>query len=520
MKIQHLCLALTCIIGFSTSVLAEQPSRSVARFSAFKQQPAANQDVPLADIDPFGDESASTKEQTPIEPSRPRNESSDQSSIFAEPTHRSPAAPRAVALPNCGAAACAGGCAEPTCNATAAACAPTCGCGAAACQECDGCGASGCGGCDCESGGGCNLFGGCKLLGGCELGDAHTVWGHMFDCETWMTVGGWVQGGYTSQSTGLFNTNPDQVNIHQSWVYLERVADGSDGLDWGYRTDIMYGTDADDTQAFGNPPGTWDYLNGWDYGIYGWALPQLYGELAYSDFSVKVGHFYTLVGYEVVTAPDNFFFSHAMTMYNSEPFTHTGAVATYSASENLEVYGGWTLGWDTGFSQFNQGSSWLGGLSYSLGEDASLTYISTYGNFGARGRDAYSHSVVLDLNLTEKLNYVFQSDYLRASAVTTNKVLTGKEDNVGINQYLFYNISDCVALGGRMEWWKGDTITGFEPHDGTLPASGSHSYYEATAGVNVRPHANFVCRPEVRYDWSPALNYEELVFGVDAIITY
>ena len=96
---------------------------------------------------------------------------------------------------------------------------------------------------------------------------------------------------------------------------------------FGFRADLMYGQDADDTQAFGNPPGTWDYLNGFDEGAgYGWAIPQLYGEVALGEHvTVKAGHFYTLVGYEVVTAPDNFFFSHAMTMFNSEPFTHTGS---------------------------------------------------------------------------------------------------------------------------------------------------------------------------------------------------
>ena len=82
-------------------------------------------------------------------------------------------------------------------------------------------------------------------------------------------------------------------------------------------------------------------------------------------------------------------------MFNSEPFTHTGALATYAMSDNL-VYGGWTLGWDTGFRQFNQGSSWLGGFCLSLGDD-DLHLHQHRGDFGWRGRDAYSHSVVLDV---------------------------------------------------------------------------------------------------------------------------
>ena len=161
------------------------------------------------------------------------------------------------------------------------------------------------------------------------------------------------------------------------------------------------------TQAFGTPGG-WD--NDWDHGVYGWAIPQAYLEVGRGDFSIKGGHFFTLVGYEVVTAPGNFFYSHALTMFNSEPFTHTGVLGTYTASENLRcmAVGRWVG--TRASARYNGGSSWLGGFAYSLGEDITLTYISTAGNFGWRGKDAYSHSFLVDVNLTEKLNYVFQTD--------------------------------------------------------------------------------------------------------------
>ena len=232
----------------------------------------------------------------------------------------------------------------------------------------------------------------------------------------------------------------------------------------------------------------------------------------FRDWTIKAGHFFTLVGYEVVTAPDNFFYSHAITMYNTEPFTHTGVVASRSLTENLEIYAGWTLGWDTGFDQFNNGSSWLGGFSVTPVDDISFTYISTAGNLGARGDDAYSHSMVLDLALTNNLTYIIQSDLLRVDS-------TG-EDNVGLNQYLLYGVNDKVSVGARMEWWKGDVLTGYAPHGGVLPGAGSLSYYAATFGVNYRPRHNIITRPEVRVDWSPAADYDEVYFGIDAILTF
>lgn len=301
--------------------------------------------------------------------------------------------------------------------------------------------------------------------------------------------GGWTQFGYTSRSDGLFNDTPSKVQNHQSWLFIERAADGSKGFDWGFRFDAMYGSDAPDTQAFGNDPGNWDFENGFDRGGgFGWALPQLYLELAYKNFSVIGGHFYTLLGYEVVTAPDNFFFSHAFTMYLSEAFTHTGVLGKYTG-ENFELYGGWTAGWDTGFDQADGGSNFLGGFSVTPIEQASLTYILTAGNLGVIGT-GYSHSVVINTTplgkLLPGLNYVFQSDYL-----TTNTDVLGSGSDystIGINQYLLYWIVDEIGIGTRFEWWKPNGV----------------SYYESTLGAHVKPIPNFIVRPEVRWQWSPA----------------
>ncbi len=324
--------------------------------------------------------------------------------------------------------------------------------------------------------------------------------------------GGWTQFGYHNKASyhDFFNQNPNQVHLHQQWLYAERVADGSCGWDWGFRTDVLYGIDANNTQGFGNNPGVWDFQNGFDHGVYGFALPQVYAEVAKGDLSVKVGHFYTLIGYEVVAAPDNFFYSHAFTMNNSEPFTHTGAIGTYNVNDHVTAYGGWTAGWDTGFDQYGSGSSWLGGLSLSLTDNMTLTYMSTYGDFGflAPGEDdSYSHSIVLDVAVTDRLQYIFQSDML--SAGNSNTVATGptaiaETETIGINQYLIYTLNDCWAAGTRLEWWK---------HDGI-------SANAATFGVNYKPHANLVFRPEVKHEWEPGMNRDQTIFGMDAILTY
>lgn len=367
-----------------------------------------------------------------------------------------------------------------------------------------------------ECGDGCGLFGG-SCMGG-ELGDPWDLTDALFTDECGegpcFDIGGWFQFGYHSNSDGVFNTYPDHFQLHQSNIYIEKIADGSEGLDWGFRADIMYGTDAQNTQSFGNPVGSFDFDPSWNHGNYGWAIPQLYGEVAYDKLSVKIGHFYTLLGYQVVPATGNFFYSIPYTFNFSEAFTHTGALATYAASDEVTLYGGWTLGWDTGFDQLNQGNSFLGGSSIAVTDNLKATYILTAGNLGWIG-EGYSQSWVLDWTINDKFEYVFQSDWLEVdSAPGINSPITGTAnthyDTIGVNQYLFYTMTDRLKAGARVEWWKAD----------------GNSLYEMAYGLNIKPHANVIIRPEVRYNWSPAAAiagtpYDDTtIFGIDAIVTF
>lgn len=133
---------------------------------------------------------------------------------------------------------------------------------------------------------------------------------------------------------------------------------------------------------------------------------------------------------------------------------------------------------------------------------------------GVRG-NGYAHSNVVDVALTDKLNWVLQSDMVQL------KIFGGVNNEVGINNFLLYSVNEKLGLGARVEWWKSDA--GFNHGGQSLPGSGSHSYYAATFGANIKPHPNVTIRPEWRYDWFPAsLNggYEQGIFAVDMILTY
>jgi hypothetical protein len=122
-------------------------------------------------------------------------------------------------------------------------CDPSCGCDCG--DPCD-CGAGVCG-----KGG---------LLGAIE---GFTLEG-MLGCDPdspW-ELGGWTNLAYYDNNIPLsqayddllsFNDLPDQLNLAQQWLYFGRTTDGSNGLDIGGRIDVLYGTDAQKSQAFGNP---------------------------------------------------------------------------------------------------------------------------------------------------------------------------------------------------------------------------------------------------------------------------
>jgi hypothetical protein len=401
---------------------------------------------------------------------------------------------------------------------------PVCGCEQVASCDTDCCDKGCDGGCDscCDSGcdSGCGLsMGDCMSgCGDCCLGDPYTLFG---ECSGW-SAGGWLQLGYTSQELPAFNTYSDHLQLQQAWLYAEKAIDTSCGFDVGGRIDYLYGTDGPNTQAFGTDPRGWD--NRWDNGNqYGSALPQLYAEAGYGDMSVIAGHFYTIIGYEVVPATGNFFYSHAYTFNFSEPFTHTGVLGKYNPNDDLTVWGGYSMGWDSGFD--DNGDAFLGGISLGLTDDITLTYATTAGRFAepwtgavATAISGYQHSIVADYDLNDSLKYVFQNDVLATDFADG----TNARDTVGINQYLLKTINDCWGVGARFEWWN--------IQEGA--AVGSSDLYALTLGVNYRPHANVIVRPEIRWDWnddqvavggSPVLENgddNQTTFGIDTILTF
>ena len=317
-------------------------------------------------------------------------------------------------------------------------------------------------------------------------------------------IGGWAAAGFTyashngdhhSNAPISFNDRNNDFQLNQVNLFIERAVN-TDGNDWdiGGRVDFMFGTDARKTQATGLDNQILGSTGNKSFNQYDVAFPQAYAEIYApigNGLTAKVGHFYTNIGYEVVTAPDNFFYSHAYTMLYAEPFTHSGAVLSYQVNDNISVSGGAVTGWDN-FDENGGDWSFLGGASWTSDDEKTALAVSLItGENGddSVGQNTTMYSIVLSHDIQDNLHYVFQHDFGTSEKTNTS----GDTDWYGINQYLTYDIDDQWSTGLRAEWFSdnGQRINAFRAN-----------YYAVSAGVNYSPVPWLKFRPELRYDWA------------------
>ena len=370
---------------------------------------------------------------------------------------------------------------------------------------------------------------------------------------------GWVAAGIGANNWGApwngpitFNDRNWMGQMNQLYLVNERTLDtGDGGWDWGGRVDLLYGTDYIYTTArgldaarAGDPIG----LGAPRWGsnkYYGLAMPQLYGELGYNDLAVKFGHFYTIIGYEVVPAIGNFFYTHAYTMQYGEPFTHTGVLDTWTVNDQLTVYAGITNGWDNfsdpinilgianpGYPGANSNAAFLGGVTFKNSDQTQALTVTTssgneIGGFTSPLATIGNRSIISTVytnELNDKLTYVFQNDngwqFNAIGIAETIGQQRGTAQWYGINQYLFYNFTETLIGGMRLEWFRDNhgyrVFNPIRNYWAGGPWQGGYqgNFWQATWGLNWRATSNWMIRPELRYDWySPDKAGTPLPFG-------
>jgi hypothetical protein len=366
---------------------------------------------------------------------------------------------------------------------------------------------------------------------------------------------GWLDGGYmgntrrpASRFHGPYNAvDRDEIMGNQAYLIAEAGEIPTNGC-WGVgaRADVLYGEDFFLAQSIGMETRD-DGANRWNTNeFYGLALPQAYGEVGNDKINFKLGHFYSIVGYEGVQSVGNFFYSHAYSYQFAGPFTHWGGLLTWNVTDRLSVQGGVTNGWDA-LDRTTDRPGFLGGVKYqheSFWASAAVTTGDEINNaaglpglapeFANRTR----YSTLLGLYLTEKIEYVFhhwygfQANGAPGAAPVGAAGVPRNAEWWGIDQYLYYTINCKWKVGFRGEWFydQDGTRLGLNrpSNPNNPPLAGT--IYSVALGLNYAPHENFVFRPEIRADFydpiSGGLPFDDgtrvnqLMVGVDGIVKF
>lgn len=360
------------------------------------------------------------------------------------------------------------------------------------------------------------------------------------------SVRGWLDGGFMGNSgnpgskfNGPYNAvdRANEAMFNQAYLIAERTlpTDGAFGV--GGRVDLLYGEDFFLAQSIGweiQPNGQ----NRWNSGeYYGLAMPQLYAEFGTQELSLKLGHFYTVVGYEGVPAVGNFFYSKAYSYQFAGPFTEWGGLASWKPTKNLEVIGGLVNGWNIVDSAVNA-VNFLGkarlqndpntlAASFAIITGDQFSNVALLPTVANTTANRTRYSLILEARPSDRWEYVFHQ-WLGTQA--DGAPLGGTALWAGIDQYLYYSVSEKWKAGARFEWFNDveGTRVGLNrpsnPNKPPLPGN----YFSLTVGPNYLPTENLLIRPELRWDFydGSALPYndgtktQQLMLGFDVILKF
>lgn len=246
-------------------------------------------------------------------------------------------------------------------------------------------------------------------------------------------------------------------------------------------------------------------------------IKQAYWKYNATDkLSFTMGQFGTHIGYELIEASLNYFYSINHTFNSGVPFYHTGLKSTYAFSDKVSLMLGVVNGFDYVHDN-NRKKGIIGQLALAPveGLTAYLNFISTNeSNADAQGNTPKGNFTLYDLNgvytFSDKFYigywFIYGMQHGTLGSPGTFIPADGDVDKTkkwwGANLYFVYNTSDLFSIGLRAEHFNND--------DG---ARGLRSYNSATdtwAGTSANTFTltgtfnldggSLMLKPELRID--------------------
>ena len=281
--------------------------------------------------------------------------------------------------------------------------------------------------------------------------------------------------------------------------------DPSERYPWGYGLVLTAGEDAQKNHAIGifrDKDDNFPFRNTPPFD-----LQEAYvsGRIPVGNgITVKGGKFVTLLGYEVIEAPNNLNFSRSFLFGLAIPLTHVGALVTYPVTDWLSLTAGPVVGWD--IADDNNGAmSWTGqvavtpmkdlttNLNWISGKEYSFDPTGNLRNGGVR--------TVLDFVATytgiPKLTLGLNVDYGWEKNEGFLKSIATRSDSDsrwwGYAGYIAYDWTDKLRTAFRGEYFT-------DPMGSRTAAGQKVSLWEMTATAQYKIWKGLMGRVEYRHD--------------------
>lgn len=362
--------------------------------------------------------------------------------------------------------------------------------------------------------------------------------------KTWwdtISLSGYVESGitfnpdYPGDGINFGHLFTDKANVplfNQVAMILQRPIDSaSQDYDFGFKADLMYGTDARYTHYLG----MFTYsINDWGQftPIELWAIAHLPWIFS-GGIDIRAGQYVTLLGAETIDPTTNYFYSHSY-IFNFGPFQHTGIMTISHVDPMVDVYAGVDTGLNTTFGNRvgdnNSAIAFMGGIGLNL-LDGNLTILAAT-HIGPENPDTpdtiaacncnpntalrYMNGITAVWKVTSDLTLITDLQYLRDDGFQASAY--------GIAQYLIYSINDWLKVGGRVEIWRDNNNFFAAAYPGNFDlvnlqmgfpntaifGPAPTTYFEFTGGFNITPKVpdglpfikSLTIRPEARIDAS------------------
>lgn len=251
-------------------------------------------------------------------------------------------------------------------------------------------------------------------------------------------------------------------------------------------------------------------------------VKQAYWKYNVSDkLSFTMGQWGTHIGYELIDAPLNFFYSINHTFNSGIPFYHTGLKGQYAFSDKVSLMLGVVNGFDF-LDDNNRAKGLIGQLALAPVEGLSVyfNYINTNeANADDLGKTPDGNFTVYDLNgnyeagkLTIGYWFMFGSQKGELGSPGTFIPADGNVDEkktwYGANLYLIYAASDMFSIGVRAEHFNNDSgARGLRNYDAATEGYiGASANTFTLGGTFTLADGHLLLKPELRMDSFTKLN--------------